>query len=165
MAVSFTHHYRHIVGFEGEEKDFIEAFLEDQVIYAPFNDHVLDFWKIRNQTNIFFIFYEDMKADMASVVVDAAKFLGKNYTQQQINELCEHLSVNSMRANPSCNNDSLVELAKSLNKNGKSAGDFKFIRKGQVGSFKEEFSIETEKKFEVFMQHSSLSDNNFSYKI
>ena len=106
-----------------------------------------------------------MKADMASVVVDAAKFLGKNYTQQQINELCEHLSVNSMRANPSCNNDSLVELAKSLNKNGKSAGDFKFIRKGQVGSFKEEFSIETEKKFEVFMQHSSLSDNNFSYKI
>lgn len=165
VAVSFFHHYRHIVGYEGTQTDFTEAFLQDQIIYAPFNDHVLDFWKIRDEPNILFLFYEDMKTNMAKMVIEAMKFLGKNYTKQQIDELCKHLSVDSMRANPSCNNDSLVMLAKSLNENGKTAGDFMFIRKGEVGSFKQEFSIETDKRFENFMQRTTLHSYHFSFKI
>jgi hypothetical protein len=135
------------------------------VIYAPFNDHVLDFWNLRDQPNVLFLFYEDMKTNMPKVVTESAKFLGKSFTRQQIDELCNHLSVDSMRANPSCNNDSLVELAKSLNENGKTAGEFKFIRKGQVGSFKDEFSSETNQAFENFMQQSSLKGDQFSYKV
>jgi hypothetical protein len=165
VAVSFFHHYRHIVGFEGAQADFTEAFLQDQVIYAPFNEHVLDFWNIRDQSNILFLFYEDMKTNMSKVVTEAAKFLGKTFTQQQIDELCKHLSVDSMRANPSCNNDSLVEMAKSFNKNGKTAGEFKFIRKGEVGSFKEEFSSEMDKKFESFMRQEILQRHQFSYNL
>lgn len=165
VVVSFFHHYRHIVGYEGTQEDFTKAFLLDQVIYAPFNDHVLDFWNIRDEPNILFLFYEDMKMNMVKVVEQAMKFLGKNYSQEQIDKLCQHLSVDSMRLNPSCNNDGLVEKAKSLNSNGKTSGDFKFIRKGQVGSFREEFSTETNQKFEDFMQHPSLQINKFSYKI
>lgn len=165
VVVSFFHHYRHIVGYEGAQEDFTEAFLQDQIIYAPFNAHVLDFWKIRNEPNILFLFYEDMKTNMAKMVKEAMEFFEKKFTNEQIDELCKHLSVSSMRANPSCNNDSLVELAKSFNENGKTAGDFKFIRKGEVGSFKEEFSIDTDLKFESFMQQSSLQINQFSFKI
>ena len=165
VVVSFFHHYRHIVGYEGTQEDFTEAFLHDQVIYAPFNDHVLDFWKLRDQPNILFLFYEDMKTDMGQMIKEAMKFLGKNFSQEEVNKLCKHLSVDSMRANPACNNDSLVELAKSLNENGKTSGDFKFIRKGKVGSFQEEFTNDTNQKFDNFMNHPTLYNHKFSFKI
>lgn len=164
VAVSFFHHYRHIVGYEGTQEDFTEAFLNDQVIYAPFNQHVLDFWNIRNEPNILFLFYEDMKTDMAQMVKETMNFLGKSFSQQQIDKLCQHLSVDSMRANPACNNDTLVEKAKSLNENGKTSGDFMFIRKGEVGSCNEEFSSEMHQKFENFLQHPILQSNKFYYK-
>lgn len=153
------------MGYEGNQEDFTEAFLKDQVIYAPFNDHVLDFWSIRDEPNVLFLFYEDMKRNMDQMVKETMKFLGKNFSQREIDKLCQHLSVESMRNNPMCNNDSLVGLAKSLNKNGKTSGDFKFIRKGEVGSFREEFSHEVDRKFEDFMHHPSLKTNQFSFKL
>lgn len=164
VAVSFFHHYRHIVGYEGTQEDFNEAFLKDQIIYAPFNDHVIDFWNLRDEPNILFLNYEDMKTDMNQMVKKAMRFLGKKYSQEQIEKLCKHLSVDSMRANPACNNDSLVEKAKSLNANGATSGDFRFIRKGEVGSFNEEFSNEMHQRFDSFMQHITLLLNKFSYR-
>jgi Sulfotransferase domain len=134
-------------------------------MYAPFIDHVLDFWNVRDDPNILFLFYEDMKKNLDQVVKNATKFLDKNVTQHQVDELCKHLSIDSMRANPSCNNDSLVEKAKTLNKKLTMNGNFRFIRKGEIGSFKEEFSTDTDKKFENFMQHPSLNSNKFSFKI
>lgn len=165
MAVSFFHHYRHIVGYEGTQEDFTRAFLKDQIIYAPFSEHVLDFFKLRDEPNVLFLFYEDMKSNVEKVVMEAADFLGKSFSQQEMVKLCKHLSVDSMRLNPSCNNDSLVEKAKSLNGNGATAGDFKFIRKGQVGSFRDEFSEKTNEQFEEFMRRPSLQSNKFSFKI
>lgn len=165
VAVSFFHHYRHIVGYEGTQEDFTEAFLKDQVIYAPFNDHVLDFWNLRDEPNVLFLFYEDMKTDMPKMIRQTTDFLGKSFSDQAVDKLCHHLSVESMRANPSCNNDSLVEMAKSVNKNGKASGDFKFIRKGEVGSFKGEFSQDTDKKFDEFMAQQVLRSHHFAFKI
>jgi hypothetical protein len=164
VATSFFHHYRHIVGYEGTKEDFIAAFLNDQVIYAPFNEHVLDFWKIRHHENILFLFYEDMKRNMPNVVRSAMKFLNKSFTDEEVEKLCQHLSVESMRANPACNNDGLVEKAKSMNGNGKSSGDFKFIRKGEVGSHKTEFNETLNEQFGAFMQQRCLIENNFVYK-
>jgi len=106
-----------------------------------------------------------MKSNTDKVVKQTAKFLGKNFTQQQIDELCEHLSVDKMRANPACNNDSLVEMAKSVNGNGKASGDFRFIRRGEVGSYKDDFTLELNQKFENFTQQSSLDQHQFSHRI
>lgn len=133
------------------------------MIYAPYNEHVLDFWKIRNQPNVLFLFFEDMKRNMRGVVRKAMKFFDKNFSDEQIEKLCNHLSIESMRVNPSCNNDGLVEKAKSLN--GKANDNFRFIRKGEVNTFLDEkFSSEIIGKFDALMSRKSLSDNDFAYK-
>lgn len=160
-AVSLFHHLRHIAGYEGTKEDFLEAFLANQVFYAPFIDHVLDFWNIRHEPNILFLLYEDFKANTHLTIEKTMKFMGKNYSQEQIGKLCQHLSIDSMRANSSCNNEMLVKLAKSVVHNGKSSGDFKFIRKGKVGGFREELTTEMIQKFDDLMQHPIINDDFF----
>jgi Sulfotransferase domain len=62
VVISFFHHYRNIVGYRGTKEDFIEAFLNDSIIYSPFFEHILDFWKVRHENYVLFLTYEDMKA-------------------------------------------------------------------------------------------------------
>lgn len=166
VATSFFHHYRNIVGFDGKKEDFVNAFLYDQVIYAPFNQHVLDFWKIRNEPNVEFIFYEDMKHDMKSVVKVLMKFLDKNYTEEEIDKLCKHLSVDSMRSIPSCNNELLVKKCMELNGKKNGENNWNFIRKGEVGSYKsEEYSNDLLDHFEQYTNDRCLKDSGFEYKL
>ncbi|XP_055593597.1 luciferin sulfotransferase-like isoform X2 [Uranotaenia lowii] len=130
-ATSFFHHYRNIVGYEGRKEHFFDAFLTDSLIYAPFSGHVLDYWRIRDEPNVLFITYEQMKRDLGQVIVTVSSFLGKSFTDTQIDQLTQHLSIDSMRANKACNMDLLVEWARQTNyskKRQESDGNqFKFI--------------------------------------
>jgi hypothetical protein len=165
VATSFFHHYRNIVGFNGKKEDFVNAFLYDQVIYAPFNQHVLDFWKIRNEPNVAFLFYEDMKRDMKSVVKELMTFMDKDFSEEEIDKLCRHLSVDSMRNNPSCNNDLLVQKCNELNGKKNEEANWSFIRKGEVGSYKSEaYSNDILDHFEQFIHDPCLMDSGFEYK-
>ncbi|KAF5302061.1 hypothetical protein FQR65_LT08611 [Abscondita terminalis] len=46
--------------------------------------HILQFWELRNRSNILFIKYEDMKHDLPSVVRKVASFLEKTLTEEDV---------------------------------------------------------------------------------
>jgi sulfotransferase len=98
VVISFYHHYRNIVGYRGTKEDFIEAFLNDSIIYSPFFAHILEFWQVRHENNILFLTYEGMKADIKSVLRQVAAFFGKSFSDAAIDGLADHLSVDSMRS-------------------------------------------------------------------
>ncbi|KAL1376097.1 hypothetical protein pipiens_004507 [Culex pipiens pipiens] len=75
-ATSFYHHYRNIVGYDGPREDFFNAFLSDNLIYAPFGGHAADYWKLRDERNVLFLSYEQMKRDLKKVIAKTAAFLG-----------------------------------------------------------------------------------------
>uniref|UniRef100_A0A182SD33 Sulfotransferase domain-containing protein n=1 Tax=Anopheles maculatus TaxID=74869 RepID=A0A182SD33_9DIPT len=97
MVTSFYHHYRHIHAYVGSKETFLEAILQDAVMYQPQIPHTLDFWSIRNEPNVLFLHFEEMKRNMANVLERACKFLGKSYTQPQLKHLEEHLSFDVMK--------------------------------------------------------------------
>ncbi|XP_019556955.2 luciferin sulfotransferase-like [Aedes albopictus] len=153
-ATSFYHHYRNIVGYDGPREHFFDAFLGNNLIYAPFGDHVKDYWKLKDQENVLFITFEQMKTNLRKVVMQVATFLGKTFTDQEVDVLEEHLSVDSMRANKSCNMDALVEWAKRVNyseeRRQNDANEFRFIRNGKIGTYKIDMSEDYIERFNEF---------------
>ncbi|XP_070498419.1 luciferin sulfotransferase-like [Chironomus tepperi] len=107
-ALSWYYHHKHLHGYTGTKEELMEAFVKDLMLYSPMNDHILDFWKIRNAPNILFLYYEDMKRNLDQEVKKAMKFLNKNYSQDEIDKLCIHLSFNSIRNNPNVNKDNAI---------------------------------------------------------
>lgn len=107
-AVSFFHHYRNMNGYHGELNEFMKMFLADETVYAPFYDHVLNFWNSRDEPNIMFLTYEQMKSDMMAVLRKTQQFLGKSFADDQLERLSRHLHVDAMRHNQSANNSNLM---------------------------------------------------------
>lgn len=84
--------------------------------------------------------------DQIAVINKAAKFLGKNITDEQINELREHLKFKKMATNPSMNMEMLLENVPTNDPN------LKFIRKGQIGDWKNYMSEELARRFDEWTE-------------
>lgn len=152
-------------GYRGSKENFLKALVSDQILYAPQSSHVLEFWKIRSESHVNYIFYEDMKRNLSDIVESVADFLGKKITPKQVSTLCEHLSFNSMKSNESCNYDDLLGLVKIAIKNYEKVDEnFQFIRKGQVGSFKEELSVEENLQLEEYSRNPEFKKFGFAFK-
>lgn len=164
MVVSFYHHHRHIRCYKGSKEAYIDAFVNNEIFYQPYNEHVLEFWKIRNEPNILFLFYEDMKRNLDREVKRAIKFLDKEYSQSQIDELCIHLSFDSMSKNMRVNKEDGVRRIKESIGEKYDPKVFSFLRKGEVGSYKQELSPEENQKLDAYIQHPEFKKFDFAYR-
>lgn len=161
LAVSYFHHHRHIHKCKGDIDDFLEALISNEIIHTPLHEHVLDFWKMRDQKNLLFIFYEDMKRDFDGEVKKLANFLGKSFTQEQIDMTCDYLSFDKMKKNPKLNFKEQSEDLKVLKED---SNEFKFLRKGKIGSYKEELNEKQIDKLKKYSKHPDFEKYNFEYK-
>uniref|UniRef100_A0A336LJX9 CSON006016 protein n=1 Tax=Culicoides sonorensis TaxID=179676 RepID=A0A336LJX9_CULSO len=160
-AVSLYHHYKNMQGYLGTKDEFFNLYLEGNVFYGPVVNHINEFEHLRSESNILFLTYEEMKRDLKTVIRKTAKFLNKNVTTQQIDELYEYLQPESMRKNNACNQEDLVFLSSSVFQSDYDP-NFNFIRKAKAESFKEEMSDQFVTMFEQHIEKKigklSLSD-------
>ncbi len=138
-AVSFYHHVTLLKshGFSGDFKAFFDLFMDGLVMYGSYWDFVLNAWKLKDHPNVCLLFYEDMKKDLASNVRKVASFLKKDLTDTQIQSLVEHLSFKNMKENAAVNLENLRQSAFT-----DASGPGSFIRKGEVGDWKNYFTEE-----------------------
>ena len=119
-------------GYTGDFASHFDLFMSDTVMYAPYFAYVVEAWKRRDHPNLCVIFYEDMKKDQEAAVRKVAKFLGKELSEEKIKSLVQHLDFKSMKQNKAVNYEALIQ-----NPEGGS-----FMRKGQVGDWKNYFTDE-----------------------
>ncbi|XP_068081820.1 luciferin sulfotransferase [Anabrus simplex] len=138
VLVSYYNHHRLLNGYTGSLDDFAEAFMSESVVYwDPFWKNTLDFWNMRNEENVLVNSYEEMKKDLPGIIRKTAKFLGKEFSEEQFLALAEHLDFSKMKDNPMVN---FEEQKKKLNE--MFCNDATFMRRGEVGTGKKELSPE-----------------------
>ncbi|XP_063921563.1 luciferin sulfotransferase-like [Zophobas morio] len=152
VCISYYHHSKLIEGFKGTCEEFCELFLAGKVPYAPYWQHVLPFWEKRNNLNVLYLKYEDMKKDLPSIVRQVAAFVGRSLTNEQVQILANHLSFESMSKNKAVNKEEHIENKRRNNLTDYQEG--KFMRSGKVGDYKTSMTPEICVKFENWIKNN-----------
>ncbi|XP_075992915.1 sulfotransferase 1C4-like [Anticarsia gemmatalis] len=157
VAVSSFHFAKFfkIMHFPGGFKELWSLFQKGLFILCPIFEHVKDAWALRNQPNMLFLFYEDLSKDLPASIRKVADFLGKSLNQEQMDRLCDHLSIENFKKNKSINNEGLREY-------GILDSDETFIRKGKAGGWRDYFDEEMTQQAEQWIANN-LRDTDLRY--
>ena len=128
VLVSYYHHHKLINGhgYIGDLPSFAQRFMRNEIMQGPFFPHVEEAWAIKDHPNLLFIFYEDMKKDLRSVISRVSNFLDAALTVDQVEKLVDHLDIKNFRKNPAVN---MTDMAKMV---GFMSGPGNFVRSGKV---------------------------------
>lgn len=103
-AISLFHHMTGFSQCRASLDQFLEGFLDGDLMYGSMFDHVSEFRKeSEKREGTLMIRFEEMKDRMGSVLEKLCRFLGKSYSEQQLATLEDHLQFSKMKANPSVN--------------------------------------------------------------
>ncbi|XP_077989338.1 sulfotransferase 1C4-like [Glandiceps talaboti] len=134
-AVSYYHfhHWNNMLQTIEKWDDFVERFVEGKVAWGSWFDHVLGYWNHRNDGNILFLQFADLKKDLPGQVRKIADFLGKPLTEEQIKIVSDWCSFENMSKHPNSNLSCIPKQFYNAN-----AGPF--MRKGSVGGWTDTFT-------------------------
>lgn len=160
QCVSYYHYCKLLHGLDGSFDEFCNMFLTGTIPMGLYWNHVLPFWKNRFNSNILFLKYETMKRDLPSVIQECIEFLELDIeiTSQDLSRICDHLKFDKMQENPA------VNLKSFLSQDDDPESNAKFIRKGEIGDWKNYLSLEMSEKFDEWTEaNTSGTGLEFTY--
>ncbi|XP_039620762.1 sulfotransferase 1C2-like isoform X1 [Polypterus senegalus] len=141
VSYFFFHKIATILPNEGSWDDFFESFLSGNVTWGSWFDHVTGWWDVREKHQILYVFYEDILQDPMQEVERVARFLGHTLDKGTIQEIVKHTSFNMMKDNPMTNFSKMPTCIVNVSISP-------FMRKGQVGDWKNHFTVAQDERFE-----------------
>ena len=146
-----------VLGFVGDFESYFDLFMDDCTIYGSYFEHVKESWGNRHRDNVCLLFFEDMKKNLGENVRNVAKFLGKDFTDEQIEQSVEFLSFKKMKERGTT--DKMQAMMK------KKESDGHVMRKGESGDWKNNFTNKmTERMDEAIAKHLTPVGLEFQYE-
>lgn len=145
--------------------DIVNGIVNDAWSISPRSDHIINYWNVsKHLPNVMFIAYEDLVTDAFLNIKKISKFLECKYTDQQLMELKEYVSFDNMRKIKTINRENYVaSIEKHVGKTRPDA-EFKFLRKGKVGGYRDDLNDEQIKKIDEWAGKIE-QDSDFKFKI
>ncbi|XP_049916564.1 sulfotransferase 1 family member D1-like isoform X1 [Epinephelus moara] len=120
---------------------FMPKFMQGELSWGSWYDHVKGYWMEREKKNILYLFYEDMKENPRCEVERIMRYLDLSVSDEVISRIVELTSFKNMKENPmtnySCMPTHVFDQSVSP-----------FMRKGEVGDWRNHFTLDQLKTFE-----------------
>ncbi|MGJ5673989.1 MAG: sulfotransferase domain-containing protein [Nostochopsis sp.] len=126
-----------LCNFQGTWDKFLECFMKGDVPYGSYFDHVLEWWGHKDDENVLFLKYEDLKKDLSSQVKIIAEFIGFQLSDEEAKDVAQKCTFQAMKSN----NNMRFFVNKFIKKGS-------HLRKGIVGDWKNHFSDEQLEQFQ-----------------
>nr|XP_006123299.1 amine sulfotransferase-like [Pelodiscus sinensis]XP_006123300.1 amine sulfotransferase-like [Pelodiscus sinensis]XP_025040544.1 amine sulfotransferase-like [Pelodiscus sinensis] len=143
VVVSYFHFSKLAVKLEtiSDFNIFLETFLAGKVSPGSWLDHIRGWFTHRDDFNILFLTFEEMKKDLRGAVLKICKFLGKQLTGKELDTVVEKASFDNMKRDARANYESMPE---SVLERGKGH----FLRKGTIGDWKNTMTVAQSERFD-----------------
>ena len=138
-------------------QDWFDKFRSKSLQYGDWFEHVNGWWNLKDQLNILFIKYEDLKLNHGERIQKIAKFLNICCTEMEIDSITKNTSLENMKSNPKTNLKTTPGFYFK--------GEDSFIRKGEIGDWTNYFTSEQNKYIEERIENElKMTDLSFQYK-
>lgn len=149
VIVSYYHFARMLtyVDFSGTLEDFAWLLMTDKLPYSPYFSHIGQYIEAsrRMPRQYLAVSYEEMKLNPKAVIAKIAKFLQVPVDEEMLEDLAEQTSFEAMKENPATNYSHWDKYG--LRKKSESP----FMRKGQVGDYKNHFNAQLDQDVEEWI--------------
>ncbi|KAJ8299466.1 hypothetical protein KUTeg_023526 [Tegillarca granosa] len=175
VAVSMYHFVKNVISpeFAGSWNDYFYMFLNDVHIYNNWFTSTLLWEKALENNpdlNVLPLFYEDLKEDPIREITKMAKFLNVSCTADFIAEIADKCSFKKMKEGDKENRkDELQKMAKFIDdkmvptENPTEKISNVFYRKGDVGDWKNWFTVAQEEIFDAVYEER-MKDSKLKFK-
>ncbi len=123
---------------------FFRNFIYGNVEIGDFFDHVLSWWPHRNDDNVLFLMFEDMKKDPRTAITRIATFIGADISDEVIDKVVAETSFDSMKKDKTANYSALEYLFRP--------GSTAFMRKGEAGDWRNHLTPEQSAEIDQLCQ-------------
>ncbi|KAG0714080.1 Sulfotransferase 1C4 [Chionoecetes opilio] len=161
VVLSFLHHSRILRNhaYVGTLEQFVQYFLDGDLRYGPFWLHLKEAWEQKDNPNLLFMFYEELKQNTLPELKRLNDFLGTKLTQEQLESVAHYTSFPEMKARDGLVRAGALDIFNSdiVKKDGG------LFRKGEVGDWKGKFTPELSAKMDQWNK-TNLADLGINFK-
>ncbi|XP_069840608.1 sulfotransferase 1A1-like isoform X2 [Dendropsophus ebraccatus] len=157
VVVSYYHFYRMAIVHPdpGTFEEFIQKFIEGKVAFGSWSDHVKDWWKIRHQEDILYLFYEDMLEDPKREIRKVMKFIGKDLPEEMVEKIHQRTTFKTMKENSMANYSTIPSSVMDHSVSP-------FMRKGICGDWKDHLTVAQSELLDDYYKRE-LSDTDLTF--
>ncbi|CAH2252086.1 amine sulfotransferase-like [Pelobates cultripes] len=143
ILVSYYHFYRMMVNLQNPDswEHFIDLFISGKVMLGSWFDHVRGWYTNKEDFDILFMTFEEMKKDLRSAIMKICSFVNKKLDDEALATIVEKSTFRNMRHDPLANYKFIAEDLLDQSKGN-------FLRKGVIGDWKNFMTVAQSEMFD-----------------
>lgn len=165
VVVSFYNHTKGIrmYNYDGKFENYLKMFMRGEVDYGSYPEYLYEWQSFMKENPVYplhVMYYEDLKQDCLGEMKKVCEFLELDFDPDMLENIVGKCQIDTLRAEKT--NNLTPELKDMIQQAMKS--NFSMYRKGQIGDWKNWFTVAQNELFEQWWESETKGISVFSFR-